>query len=57
MDDPAAEAEQITGSDGNPYTSYSLPGQVNGVGGHFNWIVDGNGDSPVITHQQFSPYK
>jgi hypothetical protein len=57
VDEPTAVPETITGGDGNVYTSYTLDGEVNGVGGQFNWIVDANGDSPVITHQLFTPDK
>jgi hypothetical protein len=55
VDDPAAVASEIIGGDGVPVTSYTLPGEVNGIAGMFNWIVDSSGEQPVVTHQLFTP--
>jgi hypothetical protein len=55
VDDPAATASELINADGSSVTSYSLAGEVNGIPGDFNWILDSNGDSPVITHQFFQP--
>jgi uncharacterized protein RhaS with RHS repeats len=55
VDDPAAVGRPLVSGDGSTVTSYSLPGGVNGLSGMFNWIVDANGDEPVVTHQFFTP--
>jgi hypothetical protein len=55
VDDPAAVGSDVVGGDGQAVRSFTLPGQVNGLNGIFNWIVDSNGESPVVTHQLFLP--
>jgi len=55
VDDPGAVSTLLVGGDGVPVTSYSLPGEVNGIAGMFNWIIDSSGEQPVVTHQLFTP--
>jgi RHS repeat-associated protein len=55
VDDPEAVGTDLVNGDGSTVTSYSLPGGVNGLSGIFNWIIDANGDEPVVTHQFFTP--
>ncbi|RMI32272.1 hypothetical protein EBN03_14910 [Nocardia stercoris] len=40
---------EITGGDGVTRTLVQMPGEVNGVSGRFEWIVDGD----KVTHQMF----
>ncbi|WP_067887087.1 hypothetical protein [Nocardia vaccinii] len=40
---------EITGGDGVTRTLVQMPGEVNGVPGRFEWIIDGNN----VTHQMF----
>lgn len=54
VDDPGATATDIVGADGLSRSLYTLPGELNGASGVFEWIVDNNGESPVITHQFFN---
>ncbi len=42
---------QIIGGDGVPATLVQMPGEVNGVAGRYEWIVQGD----VVTHQRFVP--
>jgi RHS repeat-associated protein len=55
VDNPAAQKFTITGGDGVARDLYQLPGELNGKPGIYEWIVDGSGSKPVITHQRFIP--
>ena len=53
VDDPAAFGSKLTGNDGVQRMLFKLPGEVNGKPGTFEWIVEMQQKSSVITHQLF----
>jgi RHS repeat-associated protein len=53
VDDPAAVSEKVVGKDGVERAFFKLSGEVNAKRGTFEWIVEQQEKSSVITHQFF----
>ena len=51
VDDVAAKGTvfRVVGDDGVPVVLVQTPGEVNGIAGRFEWIIDGGN----LTHQTF----